>query len=522
MAKGKNQLIGIQLPKDNRGKRTSTVFNKNVWLNAAKGSSSELTKDYMIRLEKEKNWRWRYMGFVEESLKLGSNPDDCLKMAKCAWDHVYDNLEVYRETNGTPQTILEAMKTSKVNFFDTGIIHKMRKPVSNLSIPYKGDICSGKELTKLISKWSSRGVIEEDAGDALLEVSKNMKSVLSTLKDKVFVLLGAISEMGPLQQLLLWGATVVAIDLNRKDIQDRLIKIVKNTPGKVIIPLKKGTSGHSFERWSETCGANILTDFPEIAEWLTKIYPENQMIIGSFCYLDGEMFIKIVAAMDAICTTVSEKRSLPTGLAFYATPTDVHPIRDAAFKASQKQIQSFIPHLFAFFANSSYTGKEKFGPNQNILYVNNIVPRQGPNYILAKRLQTWRAILHRSQNYPTSLNIAPSTMTKSVMHNKLFAFIMAGTEYYNPLEMFSTETTKSIMAALLIWDFWSHNSCTNPMVALDHPLCILQFNSIHGGMYRTGYRFNDLGSPSFILIMLRNYWWLIALVVLALKFINLV
>lgn len=512
-------MIGIQLPKDLKGKRTSTTFNKNVWLNAAKSSSSELSKDYIIRLEKEKNWRWRYMGFVEESMKLGSNPKDCLKMAKSAWDHVYDSLEVYREVNGMPQTILKSMKTSKVNYFDTGIIYKMRKPDVNLHIPYKGGMCSGNEMIKLISRWSSKGVIEEDAGDALLEVSKNMKDILSSLTDKIFVLLGAISEMGPLQQLLLWGATVVAIDLNRKDIQDRLIKIAKNTPGKVIIPLKKGTSGQPFEKWSETCGANILTDFPEIAEWLIKIYPEKQMIIGSFCYLDGEMFIKIVAAMDAICTTVSEKRSLPTGLAFYATPTDVHPIRNEAFRASQDQGQSFIPRSLAFFASPSYTGKEKFGFNQDIIYVNNIVPRQGPNYILAKRLQTWRAILHHSQNYPVSFNIAPSTMTKSVMHNKLFAFIMAGTEYYNPLEIFSTETTKSIMATLMVWDFWSPNSFSNTANKLDHPFCILQSNSIHGGMYRTGYKFNDIGHPSFVIIILRNYWWLFLLGITCLKYI---
>jgi len=513
-------MIGIQLPKDKKGNRTSTLFNKNVWLNAAKGSSSELSKDYMIRLEKEKNWRWRYMGFVEESMKLGNKPKDCLEMAKSAWDHVYESLEVYRELNATPQTILKAMNTSKVNFFDTGIIYKMRKPDINLQIPYKGEICSEKEMIDLISKWISKGVIEKDAGDALLEVSKNMADILPSLEDKVFVLLGAISEMGPLQQLLSWGATIVAIDLNRKDIQDRLIKIAKNTPGKIIIPLKKGTSGQPFEKWSETCGANILTDFPEIAEWLTKIYPEKQMIIGSFCYLDGEMFIKIVAAMDAICKSVSEKRSISTGLAFYATPTDVHPIRNEAFEAAQNQNQSFIPNLLASFAKSSYTGKEKFGFKKDILYVNNIVPRQGPNYILAKRLQTWRAILHRSQDYPVSLNIAPSTMTKSVMHNKLFSFTMAGTEYYNPLEIFSTETTKSIMAALMVWDFWSPNSCSNPSIKLDHPFCILQSNSIHGGMYRTGYKFNDLGHPSFILIVLRNYWWLFVIILLCIKYVT--
>lgn len=44
-----------------------------------------------------------------------------------------------------------------------------------------------------------------------------------------------------------------------------------------------------------------------------------------------------------------------------------------------------------------------------------IVPDQGPNYILAKRLQHWRAILARAAGCKASSNIAPSTATVSVV-----------------------------------------------------------------------------------------------------------
>ncbi len=51
--------------------------------------------------------------------------------------------------------------------------------------------------------------------------------------------------------------------------------------------------------------------------------------------------------------------------------------------------------------------------------VDAVVTDQGPNYILAKRLQHWRAILAREEaNCIVSSNIAPSTATLSVTSNK--------------------------------------------------------------------------------------------------------
>lgn len=514
----KTQLIGIHLPTDAKNKRSSTSFNKNVWINAAKGSSSELVTDYVKRLENTKNWRWGYMNFVEEIMKIGSDPTDCIKMAKSAWDFVYNKLEVYREINASPETILKAMETPNVSFFETGILKGMNKPNLTLQVPYKGKLLMGQEILDLVSKWQSKGVIEKDTAEVLSEVCNEAPLILESISDKVFVLLGAISEMGPLECLLNWGATVVAIDLNRKSIQKRLFAFAENTPGTLILPLKKGTIGLPSEKWPETSGANLLIDFPEVAHWLTTICPDKQMIIGSFCYLDGEMFIKIVAAMDAICTTVCKKRALPTGLAFYATPTDVHPVTNDSVKAGQKQIQSLFPRFLASLAHPSYTKNQKFGIAENIPYINSIVPRQGPNYILAKRLQTWRAILQRSANHPVSFNVAPTTMTASVMKNKMFAFTMRGNEYYKPLEMFGTGTTKSIMAALLVWDFWSVKSHTNPTKTLTHPLCLLQTTAVHGGMYRTGLNFNDIGLPSFLLAALSKYIWLLFILLLGLKY----
>lgn len=56
------------------------------------------------------------------------------------------------------------------------------------------------------------------------------------------MLLGAGSAMGPLLTLLSLGANVIAIDLDRKGIWDRLIRETRNSPGALIFPLKKKQS----------------------------------------------------------------------------------------------------------------------------------------------------------------------------------------------------------------------------------------------------------------------------------------
>ena len=56
-----------------------------------------------------------------------------------------------------------------------------------------------------------------------------------------------------------------------------------------------------------------------------------------------------------------------------------------------------------------------------------IVNQQGPNYILAKRLQHWRAIISREEHgCVVSSNIAPSTATLSVVSNLSFKIAYGG------------------------------------------------------------------------------------------------
>jgi hypothetical protein len=67
--------------------------------------------------------------------------------------------------------------------------------------------------------------------------------------------------------------------------------------------------------------------------------------------------------------------------------------------------------------------------------VDGSVSAQGPNYALAKRLQHWRAVVSRSNGHTVSSNVAPSTATRSVVHNAQFAAAYGGMHHMRPMEV---------------------------------------------------------------------------------------
>ncbi len=88
-----------------------------------------------------------------------------------------------------------------------------------------------------VEKWVQRGTIELSAGYGLSTTAQSPNWL--DLSGKHFVLLGALSAMGPLKVLLALGATVVAVDLDAPRIWEQLLEITRNSSGKLIFPLKQ-------------------------------------------------------------------------------------------------------------------------------------------------------------------------------------------------------------------------------------------------------------------------------------------
>ena len=147
--------------------------------------------------------------------------------------------------------------------------------------------------------------------------------------------MGAGAAMGPFKILLDLGLNVVAVDLNRPQIWDKLIDYAQKSPGQMFFP----------EREDGTYGANLITEISSIAKWLAKLKPTFSMTIGNYAYVDGGLFVKIACAQDAISQYVYKNRHTPSSLAYLCSPTDAFLWPKLAVEAATNAFQNhqFFP-----------------------------------------------------------------------------------------------------------------------------------------------------------------------------------
>ena len=513
--KAKPPAKGLVFPLDDKNARSSTKPAKAI-LAAAVGAVNANKADKIL---KERNWRFGYVKhFVSMVEEQCTSPQNALKIAQAGLDKAHEIFE-FIGTDGSSKSLKEAMAAKNDTKFHTGFVKGEASAMSSmkeLEVPYKGKILRGDALKAQVNKWVAVGTIEPDCGQEIIKVIDNPQWMdKSSLKDKYFCLLGAGSAMGPFEILMSLGANVVAIDLDRPHIWKRLIKRVKASSGTLTFPVKVDPKSCADEdALCNASGCNLFTETPMIRDWLVDIYPGKSMCIGSYAYLDGALHVQVSLAMDAICGDLSEKRP-NTSLAYLCTPTDAHLIPKDAWAASAEHYKDYSGRLFCKFTHLCYNFISQFagmfmrlfgkqflvknnkppvgGDGGEYYMVNGLVVNQGPNYALAKRMQHWRAVIARSKGCIVSSNIAPSTSTVSVVHNRQFAWAYEGMPYFKPFEIMAPEVSNSVMTALLFFDLNDKSSSGNPENKLNNPNQLFQFGSFHGGVWRCGtYLFHDV------------------------------
>jgi hypothetical protein len=135
--------------------------------------------------------------------------------------------------------------------------------------------------------------------------------------------------------------------------------------------------------------------------------------------------------------------------------------------------------------------------------VNGVSVAQGPNYILAKRMQHWRAVIARSKGCIVSSNIAPATSTVSVTQNRTFAWAYEGMPYFKPYEIFAPETSNAVMSAILFADLNDPKSSGNPKNKLENPNQLFSYGSFNGGNWRCAYEVDSIGETSVLIYFSR-------------------
>lgn len=302
------------------------------------------------------------------------------------------------------------------------------------------------------------------------------------------MLFGAASEAGPLSWLAKWRANIVAIDLPNPKIWQKITSTVQQGNATLIAPQM------TLENGEKQLGANLLTQTPEIANWLTTF--EQSLDLAGIAYLDGEKHVRVSIAMISIMEQVSRQKA-DSSIMFMLTPTDIYAIPASVVQSIQQKIQQ-RPLLEKLLTKSIHniSLRHFFKSNiEQLIESDNgqkygisdcMVIEQGPNYALAKRLQQWFAICSRARGQKTVINIAPSTTTHSVVKNPILKAAFSGADLFK-VETFSPETTNAIMAALWVHDLNNPESATNPETQLEHPLQLIMENANHGGLWHVPY-----------------------------------
>jgi len=343
-------------------------------------------------------------------------------------------------------------------------------------LPYRGARLRGADLNRQLDRWVAAGVVEPSCAEAVRLVVDHPQWL--DLSDQRVVVLGAGAEMGPLTALLRWGADVVAVDLPRPALWQRLIATANRYAGRLHMPVVGHDAGADLDR---RVGVDLVHDLRRIAGWLAGL--DGPLVLGNYVYADGVSNVRVAMAVDALTQHLLAERA-DIALAFLATPTDVFAVpADAVDEANRRYaMRSGIGRIRRPLQALS-GGRllvRNYPPGADPGINDSLVPQQGPNYALAKRLQRWRATVVREAGTTVSLTVAPATRTRSVMKNRLLAAAFAGAHRFG-IEVFEPATSNTLMAALLV-----HQLRATPP-AQPHPWQDEAYAAAHGGLWRQPY-----------------------------------
>lgn len=394
---------------------TGEISTTDTGRSAFAAATAAIDKAEGDKVLQERNWRFKYAPHVVKQVQLiAANPQAAIASSKAGLDFCYKNFQFVRGSyTGSLEAALKHFKTNR--FFEASIKGTAPKPAEyELKVPYAGKTLTGDALKAQLAKWASYGTIEPSCRDAI-SWAASAKDKLD-LSNQYFVLLGAGAAMGPLLVLLEHGANIIAIDLDRPQIWERLLTLAQKSTGKMYFPIKVDPktlpANPSIQDYAKVAGCNLFTDTPEIATFVSDILPGKTLTIGGYAYLDSAAHVQVSLAMDAIMSEAGARRNTPVNLAFLCSPTDVFTVEKACYDAAkinhikaplwQKIIEKIMPKRLK---KNCVAGK---GPGGVDTFVNDgIVVDQGPNYALAKRIQHWRAMVSVTIQLVVLLSIFP-------------------------------------------------------------------------------------------------------------------
>jgi hypothetical protein len=463
-------LRGVVFPAGADGRRSTATLGRAVVADALR----PVDHPGALAAEHETNWRSGYLTHVRRTVEAGlASREAALQIAAAGLDSLHSRMRV---AGPDGESDLVSLRTAAApRELTTVEVRGEAEPERELSLPFAGQRLRGDALHRRLAAWVDAGVVEPSCAEAVRTVADHPEWL--SLPDRTVAVLGAGAEMGPLTALLRWGARVAAVDLPRPALWQRVLDTGRRGAGTLLVPV--GEPGETAER----AGADLIAEVPAVADWLSG--QPGSLVLGDYVYADGATNVRVSVAVDALTLRLAEARP-ELALAFLATPTDVFAVPGEAVEASVAAYaqRSTVGKLLGRPLRTLSAGRllrRNYLPGSDPGVNDSLVPQQGPNYALAKRLQRWRASVARAAGSTVSMNVAPPTRTRSVVKNRALAAAYAGAHRFG-VEVFEPATSNVLMAALLVHDLNTGGGPAHP-----HPWQDEAYGAAHGGLWRSPY-----------------------------------
>jgi hypothetical protein len=472
---------GVVFPLDADGRRSTSALGRAVVADALRlvdpvGAAGA---------EQEANWRSGYLIHFRRLVEAGlGSKAAALSIARDGLDSLHARMRVTGP--GGAEEGLDALLSAPARVsFATVSVPGAGQRETELWLPYHGERLRGDALAGRLEAWVSGGIIEPSCAEAVREVAAHPDWL--RLPGQTVIALGAGAEVGPLEVLLRWGARVVGVDLPSPPAWERVLRMARRGAGTLLVPVTREPPAplhpdSADQAIAQRAGLNLAREVPAAAGWLAGL--DGPLVLGNYVYADGAANLAVCAAVDALTVRLQAARG-DTALAFLATPTDVFavPADAVAHSARAYAARSRAAKLAGRPVRTLSGGRllrRGYVPGADPGISDSLVPQQGPNYALAKRLQRWRASVARQAGTTVSLNVAPPTRTRSVVKNRALAAAYAGAHRFGA-EVFEPATTRVLMAALLVHDLHTDGP------AHAHPWQDEAHAAAHGGLWRIAY-----------------------------------
>jgi hypothetical protein len=486
--------LGVVFPAASDGSRSTSTVGRGVVADAMR----EVDPAGARAVERETNWRSGYITHLRRLTEAGlGSRDAALGIARAGLASLHERMRV-AGPDGLDHELATLRDTPASRELTTVEVTGRGEPARALEIPYRGRRLAGDELRRQLDAWVVAGVIEGSCAAAVSRVIGNPDWL--SLPDTTVVALGAGAELGPLRPLLTWGATVAAVDLPDPAIWSRVVAAARERAGTLLVPVAAdapidvddiraaGAAGGRGARGDDAAlarhaGIDLVAEVPAGADWVGSV--PGRPVLGTYAYADGGTHVRVSLAIDALGQRVAGIRP-DLALAYLATPTDVFAVPADAVQQSVRAYgqRSRTAKLVGRPLRAASGGRllrRNYAPGVDPGICDALVPQQGPNYALAKRLQRWRAMVARAEGATVSLNVAPSTRTRSVVKNRVLAAAYAGAHRFG-IEIFEPATSNALMAALLVHDLHTHGGPDR-----EHPWQDEAHGAAHGGLWRAAY-----------------------------------